>query len=163
MEWFRITVGQSDLSAAVQFRPWRWRRCSSKTSLTTYTSTSHHIPGDLNCHTKQCLTEELMNKLPTPVIGARTVNILNDTSLQQSSTSDQAVFNFTWCLCKKNMSFSCLLASCCFSCICLSSNSQMDASLARSNWIKNTFNDEVINITKKWMFKTEVKFSENCN
>jgi hypothetical protein len=72
VEWFRITVGQSDLSAAVQFRPWRWSRHSSKTSLTTSKLTSHHIPEDLNCHTNYCLT---------PVTGARNFNILNDTSL----------------------------------------------------------------------------------
>lgn len=72
VEWFRIIVRQSDLSAAVQFRPWRWSSHSSKTSLTTSKLTSHHIPEDLNCHTNHCLT---------PVTGARNFNILNDTSL----------------------------------------------------------------------------------
>ena len=39
VEWFRINVGQSDLFAAVQSRPWRWSRHSSKPPLTTSKST----------------------------------------------------------------------------------------------------------------------------
>jgi len=38
-----------------------------------------------------------------------------------------------WCLCKKNTSFSCFLASCCFSWICFSSSCHSDDSRLLSN------------------------------
>jgi hypothetical protein len=68
----------------------------------------------------------------------------------------QFIALLTWCLCRKKISFSCLLASCCFSCICLSSSSHRAASLARINCMKT----KQINITKS-MFKMKLQFSKN--